>query len=79
MPGTRAAKDKHLRVIDESGEDYLYPADFVTLTFHGEVERALSAPVTLKRNCIHYHSTAEGNTQRREPARFLFSGSDGLS
>ena len=25
LPDARAAKDKHLRVIDESGEDYLYP------------------------------------------------------
>ena len=25
---SRAAKDKHVRVIDESGEDYLYPAEF---------------------------------------------------
>jgi len=33
LPDTRAAKDKHVRVIDESGEDYLYPADyFVPLT-----------------------------------------------
>ena len=23
-----AAKDQHLRIIDESGEDYLYPASF---------------------------------------------------
>ena len=45
LPDTRAAKDKHLRVIDESGEDYLYPADyFVPLTLPREVERALSAP-----------------------------------
>jgi hypothetical protein len=45
LPDTPAAKDKHLRVIDESGEDYLYPADyFVSLTFPREVERALSAP-----------------------------------
>jgi hypothetical protein len=35
LPDARAAKDKHIRVIDESGEDYLYPADyFVPLTFH---------------------------------------------
>jgi hypothetical protein len=29
LPDARAAKDKHVRVIDESGEDYLYPADFL--------------------------------------------------
>ena len=43
-PDVRAAKDKHVRVIDESGEAYLYPADFfIPLTFSREVERALSA------------------------------------
>jgi hypothetical protein len=45
LPDTRAAKEKHLRVIDESGEDYLYPADyFISLTLPRLVERALSAP-----------------------------------
>jgi hypothetical protein len=45
IPDARAAKDKHLRVVDESGEDYLYPADyFILLTLPREVERALSAP-----------------------------------
>jgi len=40
----RPAKDSYVRVIDESGEDYLYPADyFVPLTLPREVERALSA------------------------------------
>jgi len=49
LPDARAAKDKHIRVIDESGEDYLYPADyFVPLTLPREVERAFSAPNTLK-------------------------------
>jgi len=28
LPDARAAKDKHIRIIDESGEDYLYPAEF---------------------------------------------------
>jgi len=45
LPDGRTAKDKHIRVIEESGEDYLYPADyFVPLTLPREVERALSAP-----------------------------------
>ena len=43
LPDTRAAKDKYIRVIDESGEDYLYPADyFVPLELPREAERALS-------------------------------------
>ncbi len=43
LPDTRAAKDKFIRVIDESGEDYLYPADyFVPLELPREAERALS-------------------------------------
>ena len=28
LPDEAAAKDEHLRIIDESGEDYLYPASF---------------------------------------------------
>jgi len=45
LPNTRAAKDKHLIVIDESDEDYLYPADyFLPLTLPREEERAISAP-----------------------------------
>ena len=28
LPDKTAATDKHLRIIDESGEDYLYPASF---------------------------------------------------
>ena len=45
IPDSRAAKDKHIRVVDESGEDYLYPAEFfIALTLPREVERALSAP-----------------------------------
>lgn len=37
-----AAKSKYLRVIDNEGEDYLYPADyFLFVDFPKEVERAL--------------------------------------
>lgn len=37
-----AEKENHLRVIDESGEDYLYPADFfVFVEVPKEAERAL--------------------------------------
>jgi len=28
LPDARAAKDRLIRVIDESGEDYLYPAEW---------------------------------------------------
>ena len=31
LPDAAAAKDGYLRVIDESGEDYLYPADYFVL------------------------------------------------
>jgi hypothetical protein len=37
-----AAGDGDLRVIDESGEDYLYPADyFVVVEFSADAKRAL--------------------------------------
>ena len=31
LPDATAAKDGYLRVVDESGEDYLYPADYFVL------------------------------------------------
>jgi hypothetical protein len=43
LPDARAIKEKHIRVIDESGDDYLYPAEFfISLTLPPNVERALS-------------------------------------
>lgn len=44
IPDETAAKDDYLRVIDESGEDYLYPADcFIPLELPRKVEKALAA------------------------------------
>lgn len=44
LPDSRAAADGYVRVIDESGEDYLYPADyFVAVELPREAERALAA------------------------------------
>jgi len=44
LPDPKAAKVGCLRVIDESGEDYLYPADrFVQVTFSKEVREQLLA------------------------------------
>ena len=38
-----AAKDELLRVVDESGEDYLYHcSQFILVEFPAEVERALT-------------------------------------
>ena len=46
LPDPKAAKVGCLRVIDESGEDYLYPADrFVQVTFPKEVREQLLAMV----------------------------------
>lgn len=42
IPDDRAEKSNHIRVIDESGEDYLYPANyFFIVEVPQEVERAL--------------------------------------
>ncbi len=42
LPDELAAKDNHLRVIDESGEDYSYPASFfVFVELPKAAERAL--------------------------------------
>ena len=43
LPDEGAAQDGDLRIIDESGEDYLYPADyFVMLELPREVVRVLN-------------------------------------
>ncbi len=43
LPDAAAAKDGYLRVIDESGEDYLYPATyFVLVDVPVAARRALS-------------------------------------
>lgn len=45
LPDAAAAKDGYLRVIDESGEDYLYPANyFVAVEVPIAARRLLSAP-----------------------------------
>jgi hypothetical protein len=42
VPDETAGKEGHLRIIDESGEDYLYPAIyFVPVEVPKEAERAL--------------------------------------
>jgi hypothetical protein len=42
LPDEDAARDGDIRVIDESGEDYLYPAScFIALEVPREVERAI--------------------------------------
>jgi len=44
LPDARGAKDGFVRVVDESGDDYLYPADhFVAVELPREAERALAA------------------------------------
>ena len=44
IPDTRAEKDDLIRVIDESGEDYLYHiSHFVLINLPAEVEKALAA------------------------------------
>jgi hypothetical protein len=42
MPDEKAAKSNYIRVIDNEGEDYLYPADyFILVDFPASVERML--------------------------------------
>jgi hypothetical protein len=44
LPDADAEKDGDIRVIDESGEDYLYPADyFVTVNLPSIVKESLMA------------------------------------
>ena len=42
LPDDSASKSNYVRVVDDEGEDYLYPADyFMFLDLPREVERAL--------------------------------------
>jgi hypothetical protein len=44
IPDKDAEKDGYIRVIDESGEDYLYPASyFVRVRLPQEAEQAIAA------------------------------------
>ena len=44
LPDEKAAKDRYLRVVDESGEDYLYPESyFIIVKLPIEVQEALAA------------------------------------
>jgi hypothetical protein len=43
IPDTHAAKHHYIRIIDESGEDYLYPADyFIPIELPKAVEKVFS-------------------------------------
>ncbi len=42
LPDENAAKDEYIRIVDESGEDYLYPQDyFVAIELPQAAEKAL--------------------------------------
>ena len=44
LPDKSALAQGHLRIIDESGEDYIYPEEwFVTVEVPEDAERALAA------------------------------------
>lgn len=46
LPDESAAREGYIRVIDESEEDYLYPATyFVPISLPREAEQALFAPI----------------------------------
>jgi hypothetical protein len=43
LPDRRAARDRRLRVVDESGEDYLYPGSyFVRVRLPAEAQRTVA-------------------------------------
>lgn len=47
LPDEDAKEDGDLRIVDESGEDYLYPAHyFVVVTIPGATARALETSLT---------------------------------
>ena len=63
LPDDEASKEGYLRVIDESGEDYLYPESyFILLQLPREAEEALQAASLIhtfrsKTGCIKWRKT----------------------
>lgn len=51
LPDRSAAKEKMLRIIDESGEDYLYPADFFVSI---SVPKKVQAKFVILKLFVHY-------------------------
>ena len=46
LPDREAAREGYIRVVDESGEDYIYPSDlFVPVRLSAAVVRRLRGPV----------------------------------
>jgi hypothetical protein len=44
LPDAEAVNDGYVRVVDESGEDYLYPADyFLPIELSRDLEEALTS------------------------------------
>ena len=49
LPDREAAREGYIRVVDESGEDYVYPSDlFVPVRLPAAVVRRLRGPVRAK-------------------------------
>jgi hypothetical protein len=49
LPDREAAREGYIRVVDESGEDYIYPSDlFVSVRLPAAVARRLREPVGSK-------------------------------
>ena len=46
LPDERAAKSNYIRVIDNEGEDYLYPVDY--FSYHYFIERKLTCQSFMK-------------------------------
>lgn len=51
LPDREASREGYLRVIDESGEDYIYPSDlFITVRLPAAVARRLRKPAEAGRS-----------------------------
>ena len=54
LPDEMAAKDDYIRVVDESGEDYLYPSSyFVFVEMPQSAERTLKAALKTNKRTVH--------------------------
>lgn len=67
LPDEKAEKAKYLRVIDDSGEDYLYPASyFFVIEFPQKVERTLRRALLVAAAWMRTESYRQQRAQYQE-------------
>lgn len=67
LPDESAAKSNYLRIVDETGEDYLYPAAyFVLIDVPREVREAFRSPMIPAKSKAHGRRVRNSSTRHQK-------------